>query len=82
MSVKLIGFLLSSIALMVGLYFFHQRKSSGDDKETDFSNMTMFFDPFKGEGDIFVGGIIILILFSQFLLELSQTIRILFTGLT
>ncbi|MBF0236773.1 MAG: hypothetical protein HQM12_03645 [SAR324 cluster bacterium] len=82
MSSDLILWLLTTIGLSVGLFYFHQRKSErGSNLDVEFSNITMFFDPWKGEGDIFVGGILILLSFSKFLLELAQAIRMIFIGM-
>lgn len=66
--------LISSIALMVVLLFYQSRKWDGNDS-LEFSNITMFFNPVKGEGDIFLGGILVLVFFSFFLFELAKVFR-------
>ena len=68
MSVELVMYFLMSMGVMTAMFFWHKKKSekSEDMATSDFSNVTMFFDPLKGEGHLFVGGIITLILFSLF----------------
>ena len=78
MSGRMVMWLFLSMGLMVALYFYHQKKTEGGDLDVEFSNFYMFFDPIKGEGDVFVGGILILLFFSFFLLELARTFRSLF----
>ena len=66
--------LILAIALMVVLLFYQSRKWDGNDS-LEFSNITMFFNPIKGEGDIFLGGILVLVFFSFFLFELAKVFR-------
>ena len=40
--------------------------------------MTMFFHPVKGEGDLFLGGILIIYFFSRLALFMFQDIRSIF----
>ena len=66
--------LILAIVLMVVLLFYQSRKWDGNDS-LEFSNITMFFNPIKGEGDIFLGGILVLVFFSFFLFELAKVFR-------
>jgi len=49
-----------------------------DEKLEPPSNMTMFFHPVKGEGDLFLGGILIIYFFSRLALFMFQDIRSIF----
>lgn len=73
-------YLLLSMGMVACMILWHRKKTEkGEDSaSTDFSNATMFFDPLRGEGHLFVGGIITLIFFSLFLLELAKKIRFIY----
>ena len=49
-----------------------------DEKMDPPGNFTMFFSPTQGEGDLFVGGIIVIYFISRFFLESFQNIRVTF----
>ncbi len=49
-----------------------------DEKLEPPSNMTMFFHPVKGEGDLFLGGMLIIYFFSRLALFMFQDIRSVF----
>ncbi len=44
------------------------------------SNMVVYFDPIKGEGHLFVGGIVVIIFVSFFFYEFAQIMRSIFFG--
>ena len=49
-----------------------------DEKMDPPGNFTMFFSPTQGEGDLFIGGIIVIYFISRFFLESFQNIRVTF----
>ena len=50
-------------------------KRPPDEKMDPPGNFTMFFSPVQGEGDIFIGGILVIYFMSRFFLESFQNIR-------
>lgn len=52
-----------------------RNRGAGEPIPTNPSTITLFFDPIKGKGDLFLGGILILFLISLFLLDLTQFFR-------
>ncbi|MBF0288518.1 MAG: hypothetical protein HQM14_11935 [SAR324 cluster bacterium] len=59
------------------MFFWHKKKSQKSEQvgtAEEFSNITLYFDPFKGEGHLFVGGTLVIICFSLFSLELAKII--------
>ncbi len=53
---------------------FRQKRVESDRLEIP-SNSVMLFHPTKGEGDLMIGGVIILYSFSRFILDLFQVVR-------
>ena len=62
---------------ILGMIIFRKRKPNEENLEPP-STMTMFFDPIEGEGDVFLGGLLVLFFSSRFFLELFQTLRLIF----
>ena len=60
-----------------GMIIFRKRKPNEENLEPP-SNLVMFFDPIEGEGDVFLGGLLVLFFSSRFFLELFQTLRLIF----
>ena len=66
-----------SIALGASIYFWHRRKMGATEQvgsNEDYSSLTLYFDPIKGEGHLFIGGTLVIIAFSLFNYELAQMI--------
>ena len=62
--------ILSLVAMIV-----FRRKRPLEEKLEPPSNFTMFFHPIQGEGDLFIGGVLVIYFSSRMFLALSQTIR-------
>jgi len=62
--------ILSIVAMIV-----FRKKRPLDEKLEPPSNITMFFHPIQGEGDLFIGGVLVIYFSSRMFLALSQTIR-------
>ena len=62
--------ILSLVAMIV-----FRRKRPLEEKLEPPSNFIMFFHPIQGEGDLFIGGILVIYFSSRMFLALSQTIR-------
>jgi len=62
---------------VLGMIIFRKRKPKEENLEPP-SNLVMFFDPIEGEGDVFIGGLLVLFFSSRFFLELFQTLRLIF----
>ena len=62
--------ILSLVAMIV-----FRKKRPLDEKLEPPSNFTMFFHPILGEGDLFIGGVLVIYFSSRMFLALSQTIR-------
>ena len=62
---------------VLGMIIFRKRKPKEENLEPP-SNLVMFFDPIEGEGDVFLGGLLVLFFSSRFFLELFQTLRLIF----
>ena len=62
---------------ILGMIIFRKRKPNEENLEPP-SNLVMFFDPIEGEGDVFLGGLLVLFFSSRFFLELFQTLRLIF----
>ena len=62
---------------ILGMIIFRKKKPNEENLEPP-SNLDMFFDPIEGEGDVFLGGLLILFFSSRFFLELFQTLRLIF----
>jgi len=63
-----------TILSLVAMIVFRKRRSL-DEKLEPPSNGTIFFHPIQGEGDLFIGGVLVLYFSSRMFLALSQTIR-------
>ena len=67
--------LLASIALGVSIFFWHKRKMEATEQvgsNEDYSSLTLYFDPIRGEGHLFLGGTLVMITFSLFSYELAK----------
>ncbi|MBS1255608.1 MAG: hypothetical protein MAG581_01417 [Deltaproteobacteria bacterium] len=64
------------ITLLVMIVF--RMKRPVDEKLVSPSNLTMFFHPVQGEGDLFIGGILLIYFSSRLFLSLFQTLRDIF----
>ena len=53
-------------------------KSPFDEKIEPPSNLTMFFHPVQGEGDLFIGGLLLIFFFSQLFLGLFHALKEIF----
>jgi len=62
--------ILSLVAMIV-----FRKKRPLDEKLEPPSNVTIFFHPIQGEGDLFIGGVFVIYFSSRMFLALSQTIR-------
>jgi len=63
---------LTILSLVVMIVF--RKKRPLDEKLEHTSNVTMFFHPIQGEGDLFIGGVLVIYFSSRMFLVLSQTI--------
>ncbi len=66
-----------TIAVVVAMVVYRMRRPEEEKLEQP-SNFVMFFHPSKGEGDLFLGGLLALYFFSRFALDMFQTIRSIF----
>ena len=57
---------------------FFRLKRPIDEKIEPPSNLTMFFHPVQGEGDLFIGGLLLIFFSSQLFLGLFQALKELF----
>jgi len=62
--------ILSLVAMIV-----FRKKRPLDEKLEPPSNVITFFHPIQGEGDLFIGGVLVIYFSSRMFLALSQTIR-------
>jgi len=69
--------LLFTFFTILGMVIFRKRKPNEENLEPP-SNMVIFFNPIEGEGDVFLGGLLVLFFSSRFFLELFQTLRFIF----
>jgi hypothetical protein len=53
-------------------------KKPPDEKLEPPSNFVMFFNPMQGEGDLFIGGVLVIYFSSRVFLTLFQTLRSVF----
>ena len=61
--------------VIVVLMVVWRMKRPPDEKMDPPGNFTMFFSPIQGEGDLFIGGVLVLYFMSRFFLESFQNIR-------
>ena len=66
-----------AVGTLVATVVFRMKKPADETLETQ-SNFITFFHPILGEGDLFIGGVLVLYFSSRLFLVLSQTIRSLF----
>lgn len=67
--------LLATIAMALAMFFWHKRRVDATEQvgsAEEFSNLVLYFDPFKGEGHIFMGGTLVIVFFSLFMYEFAQ----------
>ena len=65
------------IATLAAMVIFRMKRPDDETMETP-SNFITFFHPILGEGDLFIGGVLVLYFSSRLFLTLSQTIRSIF----
>jgi len=63
-----------TLAAMIG---FHMKKPP-DERLDPPSNFVVFFNPLQGEGDLFIGGVLVIYFSSRVFLALFQTLRAIF----
>ncbi len=63
-----------AVGLLVLMVVYRMRRPP-DEKMDPPSNFVMFFHPVHGEGDLFLGGFLVLYFMSRFFLEAFQNIR-------
>ena len=66
------------IFLTILAMIFFRLKMPVDEKIEPPSNLTMFFHLVQGEGDLFIGGLLLIFFFSRLFLELFQALKELF----
>ena len=69
--------LMLTVGMALVLVVWRLRRPEAEELEPP-SNLTMFFHPIKGEGDLFIGGILIIYFFSRFALMMFQDISSIF----
>ena len=76
--IKTIGMWIALIFLTILAMIYFRLKRPVDEKIEPPSNLTMFLHPVQGEGDLFIGGLLLIFFFSQLFLELFQALKELF----
>ncbi|MBC8258222.1 MAG: hypothetical protein H8E38_04330 [SAR324 cluster bacterium] len=69
-----IALTIGTLVLMIG---FRMKRPVDENLEPP-SNFTTFFHPIHGEGDLFVGGVLVIYFSSRLFLALFQTVRSIF----
>ena len=69
--------LILTVATLVGMVVFRMKKPP-DERLDPPSNFVMFFNPIQGEGDLFIGGVLVIYFSSRVFLALFQTLRYVF----
>ena len=75
MEIRMGLWLLVSVVIGATMFLWHKKRSEKAEQvgsSDDFSNLTLYFDPFKGEGHLFIGGTLVIASFSLFVYELSK----------
>ena len=72
------GIWIALIFLTILAMIFFRLRRPVDEKNEPPSNLTMFFHPVQGEGDLFIGGVLLILFSSQFFLVLFQGLKELF----
>ncbi|MBF0288994.1 MAG: hypothetical protein HQM14_14345 [SAR324 cluster bacterium] len=76
--------LLACMGLGTLMYFWNKKKSEKTEQvgtAEEFSNFTLYFDPIRGEGHLFVGGTLVIITFSLFCHELAKILTGIILGI-
>ena len=63
-----------TILSLVTMIVFRKKRPLDEELEPP-SNLIMFFHPIQGEGDLFIGGILVIYFSSRMFLEIAQTVR-------
>ncbi len=66
-----------TIGVIVVMVVFRMKRPPDENIDPP-SNFVMFFHPVHGEGDLFLGGLMVVYFVSRLILELFQTLRIIF----
>ena len=74
---KMGNWIVLTVGTLVAMVVFRMKRPADETLETP-SNFITFFHPILGEGDLFVGGVLVLFFSSRLFLVLSQTIRSIF----
>ena len=74
---KMGNWIVLTVGTLVAIVVFRMKRPADETLETP-SNFITFFHPILGEGDLFVGGVLVLYFSSRLFLALSQTIRSIF----
>ena len=75
MEIRMGLWFLASLLTAIAMFFWHKMRANVDDEmgsAEEFSNFVLYFDPFKGEGHLFVGGTLVVLFFSLFMYEFAQ----------
>ena len=72
------GMWIALIFLTILAMIFFRLKRPVDEKNEPPSNLTMFFHPVQGEGDLFIGGFLLILFSSQLFLGIFQALKELF----
>ena len=72
------GMWIALIFLTILAMIFFRLKRPIDEKNEPPSNLIMFFHPVQGEGDLFIGGLLLIFFSSQLFLGLFQALKELF----
>ena len=70
--IKTIGMWIALIFLTILAMIYFRLKRPVDEKIEPPSNLTMFFHPVQGEGDLFIGGLLLIFFFSRLFLGLFK----------
>ena len=71
------NWLILTIATLAAMIGFRMKKPA-DERLDPPSNCVMFFNPLQGEGDLFIGGVLVIYFSSRVFLALFQTLRSIF----
>ncbi len=78
MGLEMALWLLSAMGIVAAMIFWNRRKGGRAEQvgsSEDFSNVTMYFDPIHGEGHLFIGGIMVIVLVALFFYEFAKILR-------
>ena len=71
------NWLVLTVVTLFAMVAFRMKKPPDERLEPP-SNIVMFFNPIQGEGDLFIGGVLVIYFSSRVFLALFQTIRSVF----